>query len=241
MTQAAALHSTPPTNTSGDTAGALYRRTDISSEELFHALGRPRQEAMDEIERLLTFLDSTEPDPDLEPSLGSGLSGGDDREAEDENDEPSLGADGRDNQLFSWMGDITDREADPAESGIADHDGLLEQIGTQDWQQGGMALINSYPPPKHPPRRPRRRLTSRRAREKGEARINISAKGSIRAAYRSSIRPEKRTGFSDSSLSTERRQPITTVASPLKTWRKARFPTANFSIFSAIRAPPLNR
>jgi hypothetical protein len=127
MTQADSVHSTPPTNTSVDTpierpadsAGALYRPTDISPEELFQAIGRLRQDAQDEIERLLAFLDSTEPDPDQEPSLGA--------------------LDGRDNQLFSWMGDTTDREADPADSGIADHDALLEQIGTQDWQQGGLA------------------------------------------------------------------------------------------------------
>jgi hypothetical protein len=102
-----------------ESAGALYRRTDISPEELFQAIGRLRQDAQDEIEGLLAFLDETEPDPDLEPSLGA--------------------LDGRDNQLFSWMGDTADREADPAESGIADLDGLLEQIGTQDWQQGGLA------------------------------------------------------------------------------------------------------
>jgi hypothetical protein len=58
------------------------------------AIKRLREEAADEIERLLAFLDRTEPDPDLEES------------------EPS---------------------------GIADIDGLLEQIGTQDWQHGGMA------------------------------------------------------------------------------------------------------
>jgi hypothetical protein len=31
-----------------------------------------------------------------------------------------------------------DREQDLSESGIGDLDGLLEQVGTQDWQQGGM-------------------------------------------------------------------------------------------------------
>jgi hypothetical protein len=30
------------------------------------------------------------------------------------------------------------REQDLSESGIGDLDGLLEQVGTQDWQQGGM-------------------------------------------------------------------------------------------------------
>jgi hypothetical protein len=31
------------------------------------------------------------------------------------------------------------REQDPAESGVGDADGLLEQVGTQDGQQGAMA------------------------------------------------------------------------------------------------------
>jgi hypothetical protein len=32
-----------------------------------------------------------------------------------------------------------DEELDASESGICDLDGLLEQLGTQDWQQGAMA------------------------------------------------------------------------------------------------------
>jgi hypothetical protein len=32
-----------------------------------------------------------------------------------------------------------DLELDGAESGIGDADGLHEQVGTQDWQQGAMA------------------------------------------------------------------------------------------------------
>ncbi|MEH2568970.1 hypothetical protein V1289_008597 [Bradyrhizobium sp. AZCC 2289] len=35
-------------------------------------------------------------------------------------------------------GDRRDLEQDPAESGIGDADGLHEQVGTQDWQQGSM-------------------------------------------------------------------------------------------------------
>lgn len=62
----------------------LYRRTDISPEQFFQALGRLRRAARDEIERLIQWLDSTidvdedmavddEPcdDRELEPSLGS--------------------------------------------------------------------------------------------------------------------------------------------------------------------------
>lgn len=79
-------------------AKALARSTsptDVTPEQFFQAIGRLRREARDEIERLLAFLDETEPDPDL--------------------------------------------EGDPAEAGIADYDGLLDQLGTRDWQQGGMA------------------------------------------------------------------------------------------------------
>jgi hypothetical protein len=68
-----------------DSAGELYRRTDISPEDFFQLLGRVRRAARDEIERLIQWLDSTidcdqdasvdddpcDGDPDVEPSLGS--------------------------------------------------------------------------------------------------------------------------------------------------------------------------
>ncbi|QOZ45539.1 hypothetical protein XH89_20165 [Bradyrhizobium sp. CCBAU 53340] len=61
------------------------RRTDISPEQFFQALGRARKAGRDEIERLIDWLDSTidvdedfavddetcEGDPDAEPSPGS--------------------------------------------------------------------------------------------------------------------------------------------------------------------------
>ncbi|MEH2561654.1 hypothetical protein [Bradyrhizobium sp. AZCC 2289] len=73
-----------------------------------------------------------------------------DRDAEPEHaedgadDEPSLGSHelrpaGAVSYLQSASFGEIDVEADPAESGIADLDGLLEQVGTQDWQQGAMA------------------------------------------------------------------------------------------------------
>jgi hypothetical protein len=43
------------------------------------------------------------------------------------------------NQEVWAKGDRRDLEQDDRESGIGDHDGLLEQVGTQDWQQGAMA------------------------------------------------------------------------------------------------------
>lgn len=68
-----------------ESAGELYRRTDISPEQFFQALGRARRAARDEIERLIDWLDSTidvdedfavddeacDEDTDAEPSLGS--------------------------------------------------------------------------------------------------------------------------------------------------------------------------
>jgi hypothetical protein len=65
-------------------------------------------------------------------------------DAEDEHDgaepnedgEPSLGSlDGRDDQTAWSAGNSGDFELDLAESGIGDLDGLLEQVGSQDWQQ----------------------------------------------------------------------------------------------------------
>ncbi|MCK1671231.1 hypothetical protein [Bradyrhizobium sp. 150] len=110
----------PTVERPAESAGELYRRTDISPDQFFQALGRLRKEAQDEIERLLAFLDSTEPDPDLEPSLGS------------------LGEHHTDQTRWA-AGDRRELEQDPAESGIGDLDGLLEQVGSQDWQQGAMA------------------------------------------------------------------------------------------------------
>ncbi|MEH2561630.1 hypothetical protein [Bradyrhizobium sp. AZCC 2289] len=121
----------------------LYLRTDISPEELFKAIGRLRKEARDEIDRLIRFLDDTDNHMELEPD-----DEGDDSEMEDDDPaeddelrEPSLGSlgDHHPNQERWAAGSRRDLEQDDAESGIADYDGLLEQVGTQDWQQGAMA------------------------------------------------------------------------------------------------------
>ena len=64
-----------------------------------------------------------------------------DLEQDDADDEPSLGSlNGHEHSSQErWgAGDGRDLEQDPAESGIGDYDGLLEQVGTQDWQQGSM-------------------------------------------------------------------------------------------------------
>ena len=63
-----------------------------------------------------------------------------DAEQDDADAEPLLGSlDGRTDQTAWAAGDRRDMEQDPAESGIGDYDGLGEQVGSQDWQQGAMA------------------------------------------------------------------------------------------------------
>lgn len=132
-----------PLGSPADSAGALYFRTDISPEQIFQAIGRLRKEARDEIDRLIRFLDETddhmerEPDGDDEPSDTDEDA---DPEEDDGTAEPSLGSLCHRLSQEQWgvAGDRRDLEHDDAESGIADLDGLLEQAGTQDWQQGAM-------------------------------------------------------------------------------------------------------
>jgi hypothetical protein len=58
----------------------------------------------------------------------------------DLDDERSLGSLDQHHSQKRWAaGGRRDLEQDHAESGIADRDGLLEQAGSQDWQQGAMA------------------------------------------------------------------------------------------------------
>ncbi|WP_369723646.1 hypothetical protein AB8Z38_06705 [Bradyrhizobium sp. LLZ17] len=64
----------------------------------------------------------------------------DDPAEHDGSDEPSLGSLDHHHSQERWAaGGRRDLEQDHAESGIADHDGLLEQIGREDWQHTVMA------------------------------------------------------------------------------------------------------
>lgn len=127
-----------PLGSPAESAGALYFRTDISPEQIFQAIGRLRREARDEIDRLIRFLDETDNHMEREPD-----DEGDsdcDREDSFEDDEPDLGSlDGHNSQECWAAGGSDDLEHDDAASGVADLDGLLEQVGTQDWQQGALA------------------------------------------------------------------------------------------------------
>ncbi|NLS69619.1 hypothetical protein E3H11_11970 [Bradyrhizobium brasilense] len=138
----------------------MYFRTDIAPEQIFRAIGRLRREARDEIDRLIRFLDDTddhmerEPDGSDEPWLGwpegrsgagAGTGADDDRELDNSDDEdgrdaePSLGSLDHNHSQQVWAaGGRRDLEQDPAESGIGDLDGMVEQTSA-DWQWGTMA------------------------------------------------------------------------------------------------------
>jgi hypothetical protein len=124
-----------------EAAGALYVKTPVTPEEIFKAIGRLRREARDEIDRLIRFLDDTDGHMEREPDdEGDDAELEEDDPAEDEGlGEPALGSlDGKDDQTAWAAGGRCDLELDLAESGVGDPDGLLEQIGNQGWQVGGM-------------------------------------------------------------------------------------------------------
>ncbi|MGY3531461.1 hypothetical protein [Bradyrhizobium sp. USDA 4452] len=102
-------------------------------ETTLQRLSELRKEARAEIERLIAFLDASDEYVMTEREL-------DDYEREDcfEDDEPDLGSLDRASQTH-WAAGGTDDLEEDNDSGIGDMDGLLEQVGTQDWQQGAMA------------------------------------------------------------------------------------------------------
>ncbi|MBR0764226.1 hypothetical protein [Bradyrhizobium japonicum] len=111
-------------------------------------LARLRKEASAEIERLIAFLDQSDPyvTTELEDECEDEGAQCEDEGAEhdgrepDADVEPCLGSLDHNHTQDRWAaGSRRDLELDSAESGIADLDGLLEQVGTQDWQQGAMA------------------------------------------------------------------------------------------------------
>jgi hypothetical protein len=121
---------------------AIYHKTPVTPEEAFHAIGRLRKEARDEIDRLIRFLDETENHMEREPEDED-----DDSELEEDDPgeddglkEPSLGsvAPASTDQTRWASGGGRDLELDDGETGIADQDGLDEQVPCRDWQGVGM-------------------------------------------------------------------------------------------------------
>jgi hypothetical protein len=91
----------------------------------FATVFRTKHAIADEIERLLAILDALDGDPDLEMNVNADDPRLDDAEGDAADDEPSLvGFDGG----VVYFGQF-DLEDDPAEAGVADLDGLAEQIG----------------------------------------------------------------------------------------------------------------
>ena len=128
---------------------AIYYKTPVTPEEAFQAIGRLRREARDEIDRLIRFLDKTdnyvsrelEDQVDDSPCDDNELDGPENGEDEESDPaEPSLGSVGdvHFDQTGWAAGGRRDLEQDDGESGIADQDGLDEQVPFRDWQGVGM-------------------------------------------------------------------------------------------------------
>ncbi|MGK7057088.1 hypothetical protein AB4853_11480 [Bradyrhizobium sp. 1050_B9_N1_2] len=137
-----------------DSTRAILHGLAIQQRERARALGdlaRLRKEASAEITRLIAFLDASDPyvmteledeceDEGAQCEGGGGEEGCEDEGADTNDREPSLGSLDHHHSQERWAaGGRRDLELDHAESGIGDLDGLLEQVGTQDWQQGAMA------------------------------------------------------------------------------------------------------
>lgn len=120
-------------------------------EKALRRLAKLRATAQAEIDRLIAFLDQSDPYvmTELEDECEDEGAQCEDEGTEhdgrepDLDDEPSLGScdpsmGGGDQSRWA-SGGRRDLELDGADSGIGDHDGLLEQVGWQDWTQTVMA------------------------------------------------------------------------------------------------------
>jgi hypothetical protein len=120
-------------------------------EKALKRLAKLRKKAAAEITRLIAFLDASDPyvtaeleevceDEGAQCEGGGGEEGCEDEGADTSDREPSLGSLDHNHSQDRWAaGGRQDLELDGAESGISDLDGLLEQVGSQDWQQGALA------------------------------------------------------------------------------------------------------
>jgi hypothetical protein len=116
----------------------LYYPTPVTPEEAFRAIGRLRRAARDEIDRLLAFLDKTDPYMffELEDAVDDGAVDEDELDGAssgggNEDDEPSLCG------ITVQAGNPDDLE-DDQDSGIGDRDGLCEQFSGHGLYAGGV-------------------------------------------------------------------------------------------------------
>jgi hypothetical protein len=155
MAQVDSEHSTAmPALPAGSLIPSGLAKQQRDREKALRRVAKLRQKAADEIERLLAFLDAS--DPYASTELEDGIDDGpiDDNEldgpenGEDEECAPrewSLGSfDGQTDQSGWSAGRRADLEIDGAESGIADQDGLDEQVPFRDWQNGGDGLMSEH-------------------------------------------------------------------------------------------------
>lgn len=150
MTKADSVLGTPPTNTSAHNPDGLARQ-QREREKALKRVAKLRRRASDEIERLLAFLDASDPyaTSELEDAIDDGpiddneLDGPENGEDEDSDPaEPALGSlDGQSDQTQWAAGGRRDLEQDLAVSGIADLDGLLEQVGCGGWQGDRTGMV----------------------------------------------------------------------------------------------------
>ena len=146
MSQANSVDITP-TASSQDSFNSGLANQQAARAEALQRLRKLRKDASDEIDRLLEFLDASDIDPDLEPSLGSEFYPGSDECEQCADFEPTLGSfDRMADQSKAWRqvqgehSHMVDAEQDRCDfedgadceeepSGIADIDGLAEQVG----------------------------------------------------------------------------------------------------------------
>src|SRR4051812_42080477 len=123
-----------PARPAGATIPPGLAQQQRDRERALRRLRKPRTKAKDEIERLLAFLDASDLDPDLEPSLGWPITGvrsygnelgADDLEQEPEHDEdgadaePSLGSNELPSGAVSYLQSASRGEIDVE----GEHDG----------------------------------------------------------------------------------------------------------------------
>jgi hypothetical protein len=117
MIQADSVHSTPPTNTSPNNPLGLARQ-QRERERALRRVAKLRRKASDEIDRLLAFLDASDPYASTELEQDDG------NDEPEGHDEPSLGSfDRMMNQEKSWRrGSLRDFPAVEAEVDDSDRE-----------------------------------------------------------------------------------------------------------------------